>query len=61
MCFQCVAHAETLDKVVAIVNSEPITQNELSQQISIAKDHLLAAKMPIPSDQKLRQQVLDKL
>jgi hypothetical protein len=36
-CFQSVVFAETLDKVVAVVNSEPVTQNELSQQMQIAK------------------------
>lgn len=55
------AYAETLDKVIAIVNSEPITQNELNQQMSVAKDQMKAANMPMPSDQKLHQMVLDKL
>jgi peptidyl-prolyl cis-trans isomerase SurA len=60
-CFQSVVFAETLDKVVAVVNSEPVTQNELSQQMQIAKNQLLAAKMAVPNDSALRKKVLDKL
>ncbi|MDX2163788.1 MAG: SurA N-terminal domain-containing protein [Gammaproteobacteria bacterium] len=59
--FQTVSYAETLDKVIAIVNSEPITQNELNQQISIAKSQLQSAKQPVPSDSVLRKKVLDQL
>lgn len=60
-CFQTLAYAETLDKVIAIVNSEPITQNELDQQMVVAKNQLLASKVTVPSDQVLRKKVLDKL
>lgn len=59
--FQVVAQAETLDKVVAIVNAEPITQNELNQQMAIAKTQLQSANQPLPSDAVLRKKVLDQL
>ncbi|HEV2613814.1 MAG TPA: SurA N-terminal domain-containing protein [Gammaproteobacteria bacterium] len=61
LCFQGVAQAETLDKVVAIVNSEPITQNELTQQMTVAKDQMASAHMPIPNNTVLRKRVLDQL
>jgi peptidyl-prolyl cis-trans isomerase SurA len=59
--FQAVSYAETLDKVIVIVNSDPITQNELNQQIGIAKSQLQSANQPLPSDAVLRKKVLDQL
>lgn len=59
--FPIATYAETLDKVIVIVNSEPITQNELTQQMGVAKDQMTSAKMAIPSDAVLRKKVLDKL
>ena len=61
VCFQSAVNAEPLDKVIAIVNSEPVTQNELNQQMDVAKNQLLAMKQPVPSDSILRKEVLDKL
>ncbi len=61
MCFQVVAYGETLDKVIVIVNSEPITQNELNQQMSIARSQLQSANQTLPSDAVLRKKVLDQL
>lgn len=53
--------AEPLDKVIAIVNDGVITASELNKEVTIARQQLAATKMPIPSEQALRKQVLQHL
>ena len=55
------ASALPLDKVIAVVNSEAITQTELQQQISIAKDQMQSAGMAIPNSAVLDKKILDQL
>lgn len=53
--------AETLDKVVAVVNDGVITSSELDEQVEILKSQLLAKHMQLPSDTVLKKQVLQHL
>ncbi len=52
---------QTLDLIVAKVNSDIITQSELSQAISKAKIQLHAAGNAVPSNAALKKQVLRQL
>ncbi|MDP3705006.1 MAG: peptidylprolyl isomerase [Legionellaceae bacterium] len=52
---------ETLDKVVAVVNDDVITQSELDTQLSLLRQQLTAKNVQIPSDEVLRKQVLQHL
>lgn len=50
-----------LDKIVAVINSEVITESQLDQRIAIIKQQMQEAGASIPNDTQLRQQVLDQL
>lgn len=50
-----------LDKVVAIVNSDVITQGELNTQLTVVQAQLRASQVPLPSDQELQAQVLNHM
>jgi len=54
-------NASRLDKIVAVVNSDVITQSELTQRMAIAKAQLAKANEPISDESKLRSKVLDSL
>ena len=53
--------AEPLDKVVAIVNDNVITESELNSQIAILRQQITAKNMALPSEKVLRKQVLQHL
>ncbi|MCL5261615.1 MAG: SurA N-terminal domain-containing protein [Gammaproteobacteria bacterium] len=53
--------ASHLDKIVAVVNSDVITQSELQQRMAIIKAQLAKANEPISDESKLRSKVLDSL
>lgn len=53
--------SSVIDRVVAIVNKDVITQSSLDHQIRIIKSQLKHANMAIPSDQKLRKSTLDQM
>ena len=53
--------AEQLDRVVAIVNDGVITASELNAQMEILRQQIIAKKMPLPSEDVLRKQVLQHL
>ena len=55
------AHAQPLDKVVAVVNDNVITESELNSQMAILKQQLLAKQMQLPPEATLRKQVLQHL
>ena len=55
------ATAEPLDKVVAIVNDGVITSSELSTQVELLRQQLLARHVQLPSDTELQKQVLQHL
>ncbi len=53
--------AAPLDKVVAVVNDDVITQSELNAQVEQVRQQLLATKRDIPEEKILRKQVLNHL
>lgn len=52
---------QSLDQIVAIVNSEIITQREIDHDVAQFKNQLLSANVPVPSEQVLKQQILQRL
>ncbi len=52
---------ESLDRVVAVVNEDVITQSELDTQMDLLRQQLVAKKVQIPPDEVLRKQVLQHL
>ncbi len=55
------SHAESLDKVVAVVNDNVITLSELDAKVGVMRQQILAKKMELPSDIELKKQVLQHL
>ena len=55
------AFAQPLDKVVAVVNDNVITESELDAQIDALKQQLTAKHMQLPPEAVLRKQVLQHL
>ena len=56
-----VAHAQPLDKAIAIVNDDVITASELDSQVEVQKQQIIARHIQLPDDQVLRKQVLQHL
>lgn len=56
-----VVSAEPLDKVVAVVNDNVVTESELTAQVDLLRRQLTAKGTPLPSDAVLRKQVLQHL
>jgi len=55
-----VAHpTESLDKVVAVVNNDVITENELKRRMEIIKKQFIEKNTPIPANDALVKQVLE--
>ena len=52
---------QPLDKVVAIVNDNVLTESELNAQSDILRQQLIAKKMQLPPETVLRKQVLQHL
>ncbi len=52
---------ELLDKVVAIVNDGVVTQSDLDEQTAAIVDNLREQKTPLPPQDVLRKQVLERL
>lgn len=55
------APVESLDKVVAVVNDNVITERELTTQTELMRRQLEAKKVQMPPEQVLRKQVLQHL
>lgn len=53
------ARARQADYIVALVNSEPITNNELRARIARAQQQLSQRGVAMPSDDEMRKQVLE--
>jgi peptidyl-prolyl cis-trans isomerase SurA len=51
----------SLDRVVAVVNTDVITSSRLKREIAIYKSEAQQAKMKLPSDNILRQRILQQL
>jgi peptidyl-prolyl cis-trans isomerase SurA len=55
------AGARTLDRVVAVVNEEVITLNELNLRTRVAEGQLRRQNIPLPPPDVLRRQVLERM
>ena len=55
------AATETLDKVVAVINDNVVTQHELDEQTNLMRKQLLAKHLALPPEETLRKQVLQHL
>lgn len=53
--------AQSLDKVVAVINDEVITSSELNHSIEMVKLQISQQNIAAPSDDILKKQVLDQL
>jgi peptidyl-prolyl cis-trans isomerase SurA len=53
--------AETLDRIVAVVNTHVITQQQLNEQIELARQQAQAENKPIPSEAAFRTEVLNHM
>jgi peptidyl-prolyl cis-trans isomerase SurA len=49
------------DYIVAVVNSEPIVNSELSLEVMRIRQQLVAQKQPMPGDEELRKGVLERM
>ena len=55
------AAAEPLDKIVAVVNNDVITQQEVQDKIAFIKHQAAAAHQALPADAELKKQILEQL
>ncbi len=53
--------AESLDRIVAVVNTQAITQRQLNEQLELARQQRQAEHEPIPTTSQFRKQVLDQM
>jgi peptidyl-prolyl cis-trans isomerase SurA len=52
---------QTLDRVVAVVNSDVITSTELASRVNTVKRQTRRQSVELPPDDELRRQILDRL
>lgn len=52
---------ETLDRIIAIVNDDVVTQSELTHAITMAKAQIARENLPSPPEAVLHKQVLDQI
>ena len=55
------AQVVPVDRVVAVVNDEVITQTEYRSRVAKAKERLLAARQPVPAQKELNEKVLEQI
>ncbi|MDB5972411.1 MAG: hypothetical protein JWQ90_4861 [Hydrocarboniphaga sp.] len=55
------AHAETLDRIVAVVNDSVVLQSELDQAMRDTQTQIKSRGVAVPADDVLRPQVLEKV
>lgn len=55
------AAEQTLDRIVAIVNQHVITEQQLQEELEIARQTLQAQNKPLPLETQLKKEVLDQL
>ncbi len=53
--------AQPLDKVVAVVNDNVLTESELNAQVELLRKQLMSKNMQLPAENVLRKQVLQHL
>lgn len=56
-----VAHAEPIDRIVAVVNDGVVLQSELERSLQMARQQLVERRIALPPDEVLSEQVLDRL
>lgn len=52
---------QPIDTVIATAGNDVITQSDLDRKVTIVKQNFAAQNRPVPSEQEIRKQVLDKL
>jgi len=55
------AHAEVLDKIIAVVEDDVILEHELQQEVGAIAQKIQASKTAMPPEYILRKQVLEKM
>lgn len=55
------AEIEPLDNIVAIINDDVVTANELEFRMLVIKEQMKEKNVPLPSDELMRPQVLDRV
>jgi peptidyl-prolyl cis-trans isomerase SurA len=55
------ADTKPLDKIVAIVNTTVITESQVDKEVVVTKNQLKSNHVPLPSEQELRDQVINNL
>jgi len=55
------AAAEALDKIVAVVNNDVITQQEVQDKLVMVQRQATAAHQTLPADAELKKQILEQL
>ncbi|MGA7800751.1 MAG: peptidylprolyl isomerase [Gammaproteobacteria bacterium] len=53
--------AQEINRIVAVVNDDVIVQSELDAKVKLVRDQLAAQNTPLPADNVLRRQVLERL
>ncbi len=61
LCFAAFAAPVPLDRIVAIVNDDVVTETELEYRISVIKEQMKTTNVTLPGDDILQPQVLDRL
>lgn len=56
-----IAPIQSLNGIAAVVNGEIITQQALNTETAMLKQQMQAANQPVPSDSKLKKQVLNQM
>lgn len=59
--FPCIAPAEVLDNIIAIVEDDVILENELQKEVNTIEQRIAASKSPMPPLSVLRRQVLERM
>ncbi|NOX44112.1 MAG: molecular chaperone SurA [Gammaproteobacteria bacterium] len=59
--FSSLSFAEPIDKIIIIVNDDVITNNELSKEIRFIKNQLRQQQTPVPPDNVLEKQILERM
>lgn len=61
LCVDLTAQAASLDSIAAVVNDTVITQSQLDREMQNARQAIMTAHAPMPTDRELRQKVLQQL
>jgi len=59
--FAGLSYAESVDKIIVIVNDDVITGNELVKEINFIKNQLQQQQTPIPPENILQKQILERM